>query len=243
VAEIARQAGVALHAVRLTAEVQRSREQLVETREEERRRVHRDLHDGLGPALAGMVMQLDLAARLTQVDAEGADAVLRAVRGEAQEAIADIRRLVYDLRPPALDELGLLGAIAQQASRFTTSTGAGGDARPLLVDVEVVGDVGMLPAAVEVAAYRIALEAMTNVARHAGATRCHVRLSFEDSLELEVTDDGLGLAGDAEAHVGLGSMRERARELGGVCLVEATPDGGTRVFARLPLPTPSRVTA
>jgi signal transduction histidine kinase len=243
VAEIARQAGVALHAVRLTAEVQRSREQLVETREEERRRVHRDLHDGLGPALAGMAMQLDLAARLTQVDPEAADAVLRAVRGEAQESIADIRRLVYDLRPPALDELGLIGAITQQATRFTTSTAPGGEPRPLLVEVDAVGDVGALPAAVEVAAYRIALEAMTNVARHAGATRCHVLLSLEDSLELEVTDDGLGLAGDAEAHVGLGSMRERARELGGVCLVERPPDGGTRVFARLPLPAPGRVTA
>ena len=220
------QAGPAVLAVRLNAQLARSREQLVSAREEERRRLRRDLHDGLGPTLAAIGMQLAAASALLDRPDE-----LRALHAELQEqtrqALADIRRLVYDLRPPALDELGLGPAIAQQGQRF-----AG-----LAVDVHAEGDLGDLPAAVEVAAYRIAAEAITNAARHGAARTCSVRLSLNGALDLEVVDDGTGITDAARAGVGLSSMRERAAELGGSCEVGPAPGGGTRVRARLPVAT------
>lgn len=94
-----------------------------------------------------------------------------------------------------------------------------------------------MPAAVEVATYRIVQEALTNVAHHARARACRVRLSLGDELELEITDDGIGLSEDRRPGVGLSSMRERAAELGGACTIEpAGARGGTRLLARLPLP-------
>ena len=220
------QAGPTVLAVRLNAQLARSREQLVSAREEERRRLRRDLHDGLGPTLAAVGMQL--AAASTLLDRPDA---LRALHAELQEqtrqALADIRRLVYDLRPPALDELGLGPAIAQQGQRFTG----------LAVDVHAEGDLDRLPAAVEVAAYRIAAEAITNAARHGAARTCSVRLSLNGALDLEVVDDGTGITDAARAGVGLSSMRERAAELGGSCEVGPAPGGGTRVRARLPVAT------
>jgi signal transduction histidine kinase len=222
------QAGPAVLAVRLGAELARSREQLVSAREEERRRLRRDLHDGLGPTLAAVGMQLAAASALADRPDE-----LRALHAELQEqtrqALADIRRLVYDLRPPALDELGLGSAIEQQGARFTG----------LEVDVRAEGDLAGLPAAVEVAAYRIAAEAITNAARHGEARTCSVRLALNGALDLEVIDDGTGLAASARAGVGLSSMRERAAELGGTCEIGPAPGGGTRVRARLPVVRPA----
>jgi signal transduction histidine kinase len=211
-------------AVRLNAQLSRSREQLVSAREEERRRLRRDLHDGLGPTLAAIGMQLAAGRALVDRPEE-----LRALHVELQEqtrqALADIRRLVYDLRPPALDELGLAPAIARQGQRF-----AG-----LAVDVHADGDLAGLPAAVEVAAYRIATEAITNAARHGEARTCSVRLSRKGALDLEVIDDGTGLSQVARGGVGLSSMRERAAELGGTCEIGSAPGGGTLVRARLPV--------
>ncbi len=226
--DIAHQAGVAAHAVRLTADLQRSRERLVTAREEERRRLRRDLHDGLGPALASLTLKLDAARNLLVRDPAATNALLLELKTQTQTAIADIRRLVYDLRPPALDELGLVSAIREHAARDVSATG-------LHVSVEAPDHLPPLPAAVEVAAYRIALEAMTNVVRHAHARQCVIRLSLADALQLEIMDDGLGLAADHPAGVGLHSMRERAAELGGTCVIGPGPGGGTRVVARLPL--------
>jgi signal transduction histidine kinase len=222
--DLAKPAGVAVQAVRLTADLQWSRERLVSAREEERRRLRRDLHDGLGPALAASVLQLDAARRLIAVDPEAAEALLVELRDQTQESIADVRRLVYELRPPALDELGLVQALREQASRL------GGDGA-----IDAPERLPPLPAAVEVAAYRIATEAMTNVVRHAHATRCDVRLSLNGGLVLEVEDDGSGLPPGCRAGVGLHSMRERAAELGGSCTVAGRPGGGTVVRALLPL--------
>ncbi len=226
--DLAQHAGPAVHAVRLNADLQRSRERLVSAREEERRRLRRDLHDGLGPALAGMAMQLD-AARSKARDPE-IETVLGELRTETQDAIADIRRVVYDLRPPALDELGLVGALREQAARLS----AGGDG--LSVSVEA-SDLPPLPAAVEVAAYRIATEALTNVFRHAGAHRCLVELTLADALIVEVTDDGRGM-GSRSAGVGLTSMRERASELRGELVIRERPGGGTLIRAELPIEGP-----
>jgi signal transduction histidine kinase len=227
--DLARQAEVAVHAVRLTTDLQHSRERLVATREEERRRLRRDLHDGLGAQLAGLNVQAGTLRRLIPRDPAAADEVVVELRDELRSAIADIRRLVYDLRPPALDDLGLVEALRRLSERY------GSKDEPLRVVVEAPEDLPNLPAAVEVAVYRITQEALTNVARHARARNCVVRLAINKDVALEIVDDGVGIPAQRGAGVGLSSMRERASELGGSCVVEPVPESGTRVLVRLPL--------
>jgi signal transduction histidine kinase len=240
--DLAHQIGASAHAalmteasIRLSADLQRSRERLVEAREEERRRLRRDLHDGLGPQLSSQALTIDAVRALMRRDPDAAEELLLELKADAQDAVADIRRLVYGLRPPALDDLGLLGALRETAEQYGT--------KGLRVSVELPKMLPPLSAAVEVAAYRIAQEALTNVSRHAGAHACTVSLTIDEpsTLRLEVRDDGIGIAGkraSAPTHAGVGltSMRERASELGGSFLVEPLPEGGTLVHARLPLP-------
>jgi signal transduction histidine kinase len=228
--DLVRQAASAARTGQLAEELQESRERLVVAREEERRRIRRDLHDGLGPSLSGVVYQLESARLLVDKDPGAVRRILASLSEHAQEVVADVRRLVHDLRPPALDDRGLVGALAQQAERITDTGGP-------VVTVEA-DDLGPLPAAVEVAAYRIVSEALTNVARHAGARRARVGLALDDgSVLVEVTDDGTGIAAEAQAGVGLVSLRERAAELGGRSEVTCPPTGGTLVRAWLPLST------
>jgi signal transduction histidine kinase len=226
---IARQAGAVAHAVRLADDLQRSRVRLVTAREEERRRLRRDLHDGLGPQLASLILKADAARNLLPHDPDAAAALLVELKTQTQGAIADIRRLVYNLRPPPLDELGLVAALREHAAIHGTSDG-------LRVSIEAPETLPPLPAAVEVAAYRIALEALTNVARHAGAQTCAIRFILDGALQLEIVDDGRGVSPGVHAGVGWTSMRERAAELGGACEIGPAPNGGTRILARLPLP-------
>src|SRR5215207_9980533 len=228
--DLARQAEVAVHAVRLTADLQSSRERLVATREEERRRLRRDLHDGLGAQLAGLNVQAGTLRRLIPRDPDAANEVVVELRDELRSAIADIRRLVYDLRPPSLDDLGLAEALRRLAERY------GSEGEQLRVLVEAPEDLPSLPAAVEVAVYRITQEALTNVARHAQAHSCVVRLAVNEDVALEIVDDGVGILAERGAGVGLSSMRERASELGGSCVIQAVPKRGTQVLVRLPLP-------
>jgi two-component system, NarL family, sensor kinase len=235
-AGLAHHAGAAVHAADLTTQLQQSRERLVTAREEERRRIRRDLHDGLGPVLAGIAMQLDAARRLMRSDPDTTGQLLQHLREQTQAAITDIRRLVYELRPPALDDLGLTGALAQHAASCSTPGG-------LQVSIDADPGLPALSAAVEVAAYRIATEAVTNVARHAGARTATVTLTAAEAvLHVEVTDDGRGISPTNRAGVGLTSMRERAEELGGTCTLRSRPGGGSIVSAQLPLtgllPTP-----
>lgn len=225
--DIARQAGIAVRATQLTRDLQRARERLVTAREEERRRLRRDLHDGLGPALASQALTVDTAQLLLARDPQAASALLKAVKEQSQAAVAEIRRVAYALRPPALDDLGLVGALRDAASKYAGTA--------LAVAVEAPEELPSLPAAVEVAAFRIAQEAVANVARHAHARSCTVALAVGATLEVTIADDGVGIAAGRRAGVGLASMRERAEELGGTCIIEPNPGGGTRVTARLPL--------
>ncbi|HWN26306.1 MAG TPA: sensor histidine kinase [Actinomycetospora sp.] len=218
----------ALQSARLAEEVQRSRRRVVLAAEEERRRLRRDLHDGLGPVLAGVAYTADAARNVVAARPERATELLVELRGDVAAAIAEVRRLVHDLRPPVLDQLGLVPALRQQAERITQD--AGGPTVTLEADV-----VGALPAAVEVAAYRVVSEAVLNVVRHAGARRARVSLRRDaDALQLLVVDDGAGGVAWTPG-VGLTSMRERLEHLGGVLELGATPEGG-RVSARIPLP-------
>jgi signal transduction histidine kinase len=191
--------------------------------------MRRDLHDGLGPTLASLIQLIDTARVLVGRDPDAAVTLLSDVKDQIKVTIADIRRLVYALRPPVLDELGLVSAIGEHIGRYNQPNG-------LQVLLDAPDHLQLLPAAVEVAAYHIALEALTNVAQHANAQICRIRLSLENGLCLEVTDDGDGLPTDNHAGVGLTSMRERAAELGGELRIEPGRPHGTRVWARLPLP-------
>jgi two-component system, NarL family, sensor kinase len=225
---IARQAGTAVYAVQLTTQLRRSRQHIIAAREEERRRLRRDLHDGLGPQLASQSLALDAVAKLMDKEPEAARHLLRMLRQQAQEAIADVRRLVYDLRPPALDELGLVGALRESAARY--------ESNGLQFVFHAPEHGPQLPAAVEVAAFRIIQEAMANVVHHAHATTCSVNIAVRESvLHIEVCDDGRGVSAGDRAGVGLHSMRERAAELDGSCRIEPGPESGTRVVARLPI--------
>ena len=213
----------------LAAELSDSRGRAVATIEEERRRLRRDLHDGLGPTLTGIAFSADAARNSLRADPDTAEKLLVALRSDATEAVDAIRSLVYGMRPPALDELGLETALRHQASSLQTRTGG-----PLTVDFEVPHGIPMLAAAVEVAAYRIVMEALANVARHSTGTVAAVLLRADsDRLILRVSDHG-SLTDDWQPGVGMASMRERAAQVGGDITWDATPGGG-RVYAVLPL--------
>jgi len=233
---IAQQAGTVVHTFRLTkelshlnADLQRSREHLVTAQEEERRRLRRDLHDGVGPTLASLSQRLDTAADLVASNPQASVELLKELKGQVKGTVAEIRRLVYALRPPVLDEFGLVSAIREHVAPYTGPKG-------IHIEFDVPEPMPPLPAAVEVAAYRIALEAFTNVVQHAQATNCILTIKVEkDRLFIEVFDDGKGIVTGSHTGVGLSSMRERASELGGECNIDMNMDHGTRVSAHLPI--------
>jgi two-component system, NarL family, sensor kinase len=213
---------VAVQSTRYAQELMTARNALVTAREEERRRLGRDLHDGIGPVLTGVTMKADAARRVVATDREAAAVLLGELRLQASMAVEEVRRLAQQLRPPVLDSLGLVGALEQHATSMA----------PL--EVRVDGSLPSLPAAVEVAAYRIALEALTNVVRHSSATCAVIRLDgCDESLRLVVTDNGRAVNGGWRTGTGLSSMRERALELGGT--MDAGPgSAGGRVEVLLP---------
>ena len=230
---IAHQAGMAVHAVSLTTDLQRSRQRLVTTREEERRRLRRDLHDGLGPNLASQGLKLAAVKQLLEHDPMSAIPLLEQVMAQNQSTVEEVRHLVYGLRPPALDELGLVAAIRDYV--------AGMDGKSTLrIEITAPPDgLPLLSAAVEVAAYRIILEALTNVIRHAEARSCMIRFSLDQTesdhfLQIEIQDDGIGLPDQRRAGVGTRSMRERAEELGGTFVIESIKGNGTLVCVKVP---------
>lgn len=227
---IAHQAGALARSVRLTMALQRSRERLVMAQEEERRRIRHDLHDELGPSLASQTFQLDAILERIEDDPERAKPLLENLKEQNKQLVADIRRLVYELRPPALDELGVAEALTIQASQFERSG-------RLAIEVVTRPDpLPELPAAVEVAAYRIAREAIINSVRHAEAGECKTILEATDSeLIVTVSDDGVGIGRDLQPGVGLTSMRERTEELGGTFQIRRVDPQGTRIRAALPL--------
>ena len=230
------QAGAAVHGVRLTMQLQRAREQLVLAREEERRRLRHDLHDELAPTLAGLSLTAATASDLLETDPPAARALVTELHAALRASVGEVRRLAHDLRPPVLDELGLLAALRERARQFDTASGED----DLRVSVRAPDALPPLPAAVEVAAYRICSEALLNVVRHAQARTCTIQLAICEAeavrrLHIDVTDDGVGVPAVHRSGIGLHSMHERAAELGGACSVGPGPGGGTRVLVELPL--------
>ena len=215
--------GLLLRTLALSEELRTARAAVVEARERERVRLHRDLHDGLGPTLTSAAYRADAAANLIAGDPDRARALLAQSRADVREALAEVRRVAYGLRPIPLDELGLVAAIRERAGQLGSA-----------IAVRAPEPMPELSPALELAAYRIALEGISNAQRHATGASILVELSAADGrLRVVVDDDG-----DAPAEftpgVGIRSMFERAEELGGVASVGPMP-GGWRVQASLPL--------
>jgi len=225
-ANLARQAAVAAHGVRTSLELRRSQSELIVAIEGERRRLQHELHDGLGPTLAGVALGIRAARNQRETSGTGADELLARLTAEVEASVEEVRRIVHGLRPAALDQLGLVAAVRAYAARCSTDG--------LAIGVEVLGELPMLAAATEVAAYRIAVEAITNVVRHARARTCVVRLRGDEGIIIEIQDDGVGLGSEITAGVGLSSMRERSMGVGGRLFIDVAPGGGTRVVAELP---------
>ena len=234
----------------LETDLRVARERLVNTLEDERRRIRRDLHDGLGPILASLTLKLDTARRVANMQPSDTDALtglLVDMKGQTQTAVGNVRHLIYGLRPAVLDEMGLIGALQYHAQSLT----AGG----LRIEVRCEQPIPALSAALEVAMYRIALEAITNVQKHAEASRCIVEIQTRDERSFDahsatddagdmsrdasfviicIEDDGIGMPQGVRSGVGTSSMRERAAELGGTLGIKAL-DKGTRVTAEFPI--------
>ena len=226
--DLARQIGGAVHTTALVDSLHRAREELVLAREQERRRLRNDLHDGLGPSLAGLGFQVDAVSNLLAAGDDPAEEIRR-LRDGLRQTVVEVRRIVEGLRPPVIDDLGLFGAVAELGRQLVDGTG-------LAMTLDLPDDRPALPAAVEVAAYRVTQEALTNVVRHARATTCRLSGSLApDAVVIAVADDGVGGAAPGRG-VGMVSMRERAREIGGDVEVSCR-EQGTTVTVRLPLTT------
>jgi signal transduction histidine kinase len=226
-ANLARQVAPAAHAVALRQALDASRAGLVTAVEEERRRLRRDLHDGVGPTLAGLTLGLD-TARARSEGRRDLEELLTRLKAESQRAVTDIRRIIYALRPPALDELGLAGALREEVARLERQA----PGLSIALHIPAQG-LDRLPAAVEVAAYRIITEAVTNVLRHAHARSCEISVRSGRDLRLEICDDGVGMPEGWRSGVGITAMRERVAELGGELAVEPGRPRGTRIIACL----------
>lgn len=253
-----RQAGAVIKSVKvslelklLAADLQESRERLVLAREEERRRLRNNLHDDLAPRLASLALTAAAAEELLVTDMNATKTILTELRTTIRSTVSEIRSMVHDLRPPALDELGLIGAVKERISDVSSPIQRSqkwGSLPDLALNLDVPDVLPALPAAVEVAAYRIVTEAIVNVVRHSKASTCQVSLMMEEQtsmLRLEVRDNGIGLGAnirrDQVSGIGLQSMRERAEELGGSCKIENASQGGTQLVALLPVNTEMEV--
>ncbi len=223
---------IALQATQMADELVQSRSGLITAREEERQRLRRDLHDGLGPALTGVMLKAAAARRLATTEPAKSAELLRELERNVATAIADVRGLVDELRPPVLDGRGLVGALQDYVDSVQTPSGP-----RLQFTSDGVADLGHLPESVEVAAYRIATEALTNVLRHAHADSATIALWIDDKqLQMKITDDGI-VRTPWSAGIGLSSLRERAVALGGRMSAGPT-EGGGEVRVTLPLVGP-----
>jgi two-component system, NarL family, sensor kinase len=226
--DVAVAVGPLLDSLLLAEELREAHARLEGARETERTRLHRDLHDGLGPSLAGLTLGIDAARNLAQRDPAAAERTLARLGELAGAATAEVRRVVDGLRPTVLDRHGLVGAIRQHAELSDSSP---------RISVEAPDELPLLSRELEDGLLKVVLEAVTNVRRHAGADTCEVLLRTSPGcLEITVDDDGRGLPPVLDGPgIGIPSMRDRVRGLGGAIDFGASTLGGTRVLVRLPL--------
>lgn len=241
---VAQQLGLSIDNARLTEDAQ-ARErvladllhQVVEAQEAERQRIARELHDATGQALTAMA--LGLRGMETQLERGSPDtgvltSQVREIKGFSTNALGELRQIIADLRPPILDDMGLAAALKWYVQGFEGR-------RAIRGTFVLEGQPLRLPSAYETVLFRIAQESLTNVAKHAGASKVMVMLRFTPgTVSLLVEDDGHGFDLQAGSGGGWGllGMQERASLLGGQCLIDSTPGGGTRVWTTAPLPAP-----
>lgn len=205
---------------------------ILRAQEEERRRLAREIHDGPAQLLANISFRLEACERLLAQDPARARAELADLRTLARQGLHEVRAIIFDLRPLALDELGLLPALRGLVAAFGERTG-------LRVEFEAEGRQHQVPPAVRVAAFRFVQEALNNVWKHAGADTVRVTVELEEhEVRLTVQDDGRGFdpdAVDGGEHYGLVAMRERVEMLAGQLIIDSAPGRGTTLRAVLPL--------
>jgi two-component system, NarL family, sensor kinase len=219
-----------VHAGQLPRRLASAHERTLAAAGRERSRIRRDLHDGLGPSLSGVSLGLEALQAALPDDTQTAGTLTARMRTEVAGAVEDVRRIIDELRPAALEDVGLVQALRERAASLAARSA------PMIVDLRVAEPMPGLPEQVEIAAFRIAEEAMANVLRHARASRCEVRLDVDDALVASISDNGAGLPAQTRADgIGLRSMRQRASDLGGRCTVGPAVPSGVIVYARLPL--------
>jgi signal transduction histidine kinase len=227
--DLAKQISIAAHGTILSADLERARLRIVTVREEARRKLGSDLHDGVGHQLAGLARKAENAAKIIESEPAAAREMLTEVTGQINNAIAQVRNLAHQLHPPELELLGLAGALRERAQMQNGFT----------IYMDAPENLPALPTAIETAAYYIALETLTNIEKHAHAKSAHIRLAFVDgnpsTLEMDITDNGRGLPPQPTRGLGRLSMQARAAEVGGVCQIESNMTGGTRVRVSLPI--------
>ncbi|MBT9133514.1 MAG: Signal transduction histidine-protein kinase/phosphatase DegS [Firmicutes bacterium] len=207
---------------------------IIRAQEEERRRLARDMHDGPAQMLANVMLRAEICERLLDADLAQVRGELRSLKEVVRGSIKDIRKVIFDLRPMALDDLGLVPALKRYISDVKEQRG-------LLVELSVQGLDRRMPSVVEVASFRIVQEGLNNVLKHARAAKVQVKIEFgKDALLISITDDGQGFAVDEALtergeHFGLLSMRERVQLLEGTCQIESAPGRGSSVMVRLPI--------
>lgn len=234
---------------RLMQELQASREKLIFAREEERRSLRNNLHDDMAPKLASLALTASAAGALIRKDPPRAEGIVAELESDIRIIVSEIREFVHNLRPPALDQYGLVEAIRQRADRLMHVMNAHrtDEGNQIQLEVSSPHALPLLPAAVEVAVYRIVTEALTNAVKHSKSSTCRVTIAMHtgmqiDELYVEIVDNGVGISDavrlvshGSEGGVGLTSIRERAAELGGRSQIVVAEGGGTRVAAWLPL--------
>ncbi|GEJ58241.1 HAMP domain-containing protein [Anaeromyxobacter diazotrophicus] len=214
------------------AERQRLLRTVITAQEDERKRIARELHDETTQSLAVLTMGIESAA--AAIRAGGPTPRLDEVKALAVRTLEEVHRLILDLRPAVLDDLGLFSAIRWYAERYLATRG-------IAVRCEISELERRLPPEVEIALFRIAQEAMNNIARHARAESVLIQLAPEgQELRIEIEDDGQGFDPAVQPqdrpHYGLMGIRERAELLGGTAVVDSSPGQGTRLEIRVPLP-------
>jgi signal transduction histidine kinase len=220
-----------VHASELARRLARAHERTLAAAGQERSRIRRDLHDGLGPSLSGVALGLEAVQAALPQDTGTAAELTARMRTEVASAVEDVRRIIDELRPAALEDVGLAQALRERAASLAARSASG-----MVIDVSAAEPIPDLPEQVETAAFRIVEEAMTNVLRHARASRCEVRVEVDGALVVSVSDNGIGLPAQTRVGgIGLTSMRQRADDLGGCCTVSPAVPSGVIVQARLPL--------
>jgi signal transduction histidine kinase len=228
---LARQISVTAHAHLLGLRLEQARLRLVTERGEARRQLGRDLHDDVGHQLTALVQQLEQLKSLVQENDPGAQSTLSTMNRQLVHLTTHVRELAHKLFPPELELLGLVGALQE---RILTH-------QSLKIILRAPGDLPFLPAEIETAVYYIALEALTNIEKHAQAQSCQIDLSLHPTqlssmLKLTIRDDGRGLTEPPLGGIGLLSMQARAAEVGGTFAMDTVQGAGTTISVHIPCP-------